>query len=94
MKPIEIPNELDKVLFVMWEMEEAFSFLIAFVIVAQVTGSAIIGVFAGYVGFRAMRVFKARQPKGAIRHWLYWHGIMSFQKTKWFSGLEREVTGK
>lgn len=94
MKPIQIPADLDKVLFVMWEIEEAFAFLIGFVLVAQITGSAILGLVAAYIAFRLMRVFKARQPRGAIRHWLYWHGIMSFQKTKWFSGLEREVTGK
>jgi len=92
MDEIEIPNYLDDRLFIMWEMEEALTFLACFLFVTQMS-NIIIGGVAGYVGFRAMRAFKARQPRGAIRHWLYWHGILPFQKTAWFSGLEREVFG-
>lgn len=93
MDEIEIPNYLDDRLFIMWEMEEALAFMAAFFFVGNTT-NIIFALAAGYLAFRGMRAFKARQPRGTIRHFLYWHGLLPMPATKWDSGLEREVFGR
>jgi type IV conjugative transfer system protein TraL len=93
MEEIEIPNSIDERLFVMWEMEETLTALITFMVVANFV-NIFLGLVFAYLGFRAMRVFKARQPKGAIIHWLYWNGLLPLHKTRMYNGLEREVFGK
>lgn len=90
---IDIPNNLDERLFVMWEMEESLAAIIGFMVFANFV-DLFVGLLMGYVGFRSMRAFKAKQPRGAIMHWLYWVGVIPFQKTRLHNGLDREFFGK
>lgn len=90
---IQIPNDLDDRLFVVFEKEEFMAALIAFV-----AGIMILNIFLGlpmaWFGYRLMARLKARQPRGAIRHMLYWLGVAPLKHFRLQNGLEREVVGK
>lgn len=90
---IQIPNDLDDKLYVVLEKEEFLAGATGFI-----AGSMIYNLFLGiplaWIGYRIMVRFKARQPRGAIRHWLYWIGATPMKKFRLQNGLEREVFGK
>lgn len=90
---IEIPNDIDERLYGIFEKDEFFGILIGFMVGAHLLGM-VLGLLCGFAGYRFTVRFKARQPRGVIRHWLYRAGIMNFRGTRWCNGLQREVFGK
>lgn len=90
---IEIPNDIDERLYIVFEKEEFGAILLGVFIGGQILG--LLGALVGpFIAYRGVARFKARQPRGVIRHWLYWVGIMNFRNKKWGNGLQREVIGR
>lgn len=90
---IQIPNDIDDRLYVVLEKEE-FMAALGGLIAGIMIYNLFLGLFFAWLGYRMMVRFKSRQPRGAIRHWLYWIGATPIKRFRLQNGLEREVFGK